>query len=395
MVTFSYKYKNILTLILILICGFYAGLTSRIFGGLRVYDILLLCGILILLLKKEQVLPLNAIWGLGALLFVFLISTVLAYFNRNEFIMSGIREWLILILSFLFGFLLAQRLEIINISITFNYSVALISFIYILIYFLPEFGYYYAEVDNLASKKDYLGRIQGPSIIITVYLYIILIRTNYRVLSISFRFFLFSLIVFGFTQSRQNLVIMLSVLFLGVFFSKYRKYSYVLLVFTIISCLVFFTLFDGYAAQRIENIVSPFKDTSFLYRVLSNQEFLSEFFSSGWVNVFLGNGLGASYSIYLGDFIGTVKLVILDNSILTLLLKTGLIGTTIFYGALIFNSTKVYNVDRFLIWLPIIIATLLSAHVVTNPTFVMAFAFAIHFLRRHYKQYETNIIYYN
>src|SRR5690606_6999830 len=84
--------------------------------------------------------------------------------------------------------------------------------------------------------------------------------------------------------------------------------------------------------ERLKGIFNPGQDTSFVYRILSNNEFLRQFTESSVIEQIFGFGMGSTLFTHFNDWFGDIIFTILDNGPLTVMMKTGWFGLIIFIG---------------------------------------------------------------
>ena len=195
-------------MILVLISGLYAGLTSKIFFGFLGYDILLLLGLLGIFSRGIYFRKRTTITYLIMLL-IFIRASYQGLYNDNEFLMSGVREWLVLIITIYVAIEISHYITVNDIQKAFNYSVVLVCILYIAIFFYKPLYYYYASVDHLEAMADQKNRFHGPNPIFITYLFVTLCLCKKNIIRNLVVFVLFTIYIYFFTQVRQKLVIMI------------------------------------------------------------------------------------------------------------------------------------------------------------------------------------------
>lgn len=387
------KKTEAISWILIGINCFYAGLTSAIFYGIRVFDILIIA-ILLLILRFNTGLQRSELAIIILLALVFIYGTFLGISNNNDFVLSGLREFGILIATYFVALKVGSGIKLLQVQKVFYISVFLVTIIYIFLMLFPGLQYFYASVDDLKLMTDQEGRIHGPNPIFITLLFALLCNTKTNFVKNFLLFSAFTIFVYAVTQTRQLLAIMGGVLLLSAVMNGRRDLS-ILGTGSLIGFLVLvISTADDQGAARLLNMFRPLEDTSFLYRLNSNTVFVREFFALDLGSIIFGLGFGSTMTLYLGSYIGDVSFVLLDNSVLTLMMRVGLFGLSVVVLLFLHQLLKVPFRDQVLAWIPIFFGTMLSAHLFTNPLYILGFVMHISVMKR-IRNSEKNYIPYN
>lgn len=371
---------NLLSISLVLISIFYAGLTSDIFFGIRGYDVIIIFLFFIFLNFKDKISPVE-IYIYSSFFFFLSLGFYFGLVYENPFLIGGVREWIVLIMTIFVGIRAGKIINVEVIENIFKYSILFLTIIYLALPFSYDLNSYYAPLELFSVMSDQGGRIHGPNPLFITYLYILLGIKNRNFSTNSIIFLCFLVFVFVMAQGRQMFAIMFGSYILLTYYRGYRFVPLLLLLFGF-SLIIIAESLNIQQLDRLSGIINPFDDTSFLYRLMSNEQFGEFFFNSGALKILFGHGFGATVPLFLNTYLGLVSFVLLDNTILTLMLRIGIIGTIVFYGWFIFSSGGLKAHLNLFLWTPIIIGTFLSAHILTNPLYALGFFISVNFLKR-------------
>ncbi len=340
---------------------------GKILGVFRAIDLILVF-FLIMNLGKLKIQK-NDYNYLLAILFIALLGTVIGLTNSNPFVLSDLKNYVLMIISILIIPYLVENMSISSIVKFFYISMILTIFIYILIEYTGLLYEFYGNL-NVENKIDFENRLYGPNVILILYSFIFLSVIKPSV-KYSLIFLLFSVILYLFNGTRHILVINL----FSIAFSFFILYKLNIKTFIYLSVVLLFFVLVGlnFLGERFIYIFNPFQDSSFLYRVISNAEFIYDFTNKDIFNIFFGEGLGSVTKMYLGGYIGFRYLNILDNSILTLLLKGGVISLSVFILIYYKKICKFSLVKKVLLLFPIVLVGMLTAHIFTIIQYFFSF----------------------
>lgn len=364
------KKITILELLTLFIAVLYAGISSKVFLGFRVVDFLLIFSVFYLFKNKINypILILLFLWFL-----VLLLSTSTTISNHNKFILSDLRFFIIVLFGIYSGYRIGKSSNF-NLE-AFYYKLMIITvLIYLVIPYIPSLRFYY--IPQSFQKEEHKNTVFGPSLILLNYLYIYLVFVNRkRPFYFYFMYLLFAFVIFFLRNSRMELVEMLFLVVWSFFYGIYDKIKLKHIIFASVGFIISSILIMMYHSERIYGILHPSKDSSFVYRIISNSLFLKKFNHSGLTTQLFGFGPGATMNLHLNDWLGTVSFFILDNGPLTILMKLGWFGLLI-YLLILYYPVRKFNLHTKLILLfPIIISMALFGHILYNVLYVFSLYF--------------------
>jgi hypothetical protein len=185
----------------------------------------------------------------------------------------------------------------------------------------------------------------------------------------------------------MELVVML---FLVVWSFFYKIYDKIKLKHIIIGSIGFFisSFFIAlYNSERIYGIIHPSKDSSFIYRIISNSLFLQKFSNANILIKLFGYGPGSTVNLHLNDWLGTIPFFILDNGPLTILMKLGFVGLVLFL-LIIFYPLRGFRLHtKIILIFPILVSMALFGHILYSVLYV----FSLYFISFRLKK-KNNII---
>ena len=359
---------NINEILIISISLFYAGISSSIIFGFRVIDFLIPLIALSLLRKRVSAtfILLSFLWltSVG-------VSFIIGVYNNNPFVMSDTRFFLILIISAYVGYELGRSHEIDFYKVYYLLLLATV-IIYTLIPLFDGLRFYY--IPEEFQKDEHANTVFGPSTILINYLFVYLALIN-RKQPASFYFFylLFAIFIYNLRISRTDFALMILFFIWALLyrFGEKVKTKHVLAAAVII--LVGAVLLYFNQSERIEGIFNPGQDSSFVYRILSNNEFLRQFGETSLVSKLFGFGMGATLVTYFNDWFGEVTFTILDNGPLTFLMKTGWFGLVVFTLILGFALKGIKIRTALILLLPILLSLALFSHIIYNLLYILGF----------------------
>src|SRR5690606_27708699 len=126
-------------------------------------------------------------------------------------------------------------------------------------------------------------------------------------------------------------------------------------------------------SERLKGLVNPMKDTSFVYRIISNNEFLLQFWDASFVHKIFGFGIGAELYTYFSDWFGSITLTILDNGPLTVMMKTGLLGLLGYVLVFVYPLQGFSIKRKMIIIFPVLLSMALFSHTIYNLLYVLGF----------------------
>lgn len=357
-------------LLIFLLSLTYAGISSGIFFGIRVVDILILIGV-VYKFRSKIGLPVWIMVGLW--LISLIISTIIGKVDEAPYLISDLRFFLVFVLGVLLAISLGKNIKV-NLEIVFYALIASTLVIYLFIPFVPQMRFYY--IPESYQSEEHLNTIFGPSVVLINYLFIYLVFQNRNRKFYFYLTYIFAtILIYTLRISRQDLVIMFLLLMwsLGYRFIFNIKLSYLLLIG--ITCLGSFVFIIQTENERVKGILNPAKDTSFNYRVISNADFLKQFNNAPIVNKAFGFGMGSTFIFHYNEFLGRRELNILDNTPLTIMLKTGYVGLIIFIFILFYPMKYLNWHQRIVLFFPIVLSMFLFNHAMYNVLYIFGVYF--------------------
>lgn len=357
-------------LLIFLLSLTYAGISSGIFFGIRVVDILILIGV-VYKFRSKIGLPVWIMVGLW--LISLIISTIIGKVDEAPYLISDLRFFLVFVLGVLLAISLGKNIKV-NLEIVFYALIASTLVIYLFIPFVPQMRFYY--IPESYQSEEHLNTIFGPSVVLINYLFIYLVFQNRNRKFYFYLTYIFAtILIYTLRISRQDLVIMFLLLMwsLGYRFIFNIKLSYLLLIG--ITCLGSFVFIIQTENERVKGILNPAKDTSFNYRVISNADFLKQFNNAPIVNKTFGFGMGSTFIFHYNEFLGRRELNILDNTPLTIMLKTGYVGLIIFIFILFYPMKYLNWHQRIVLFFPIVLSMFLFNHAMYNVLYIFGVYF--------------------
>ncbi len=361
---------NLNETILLLLSLTYAGISSNIFFGFRVVDFLIF---LFFVLKLKKKIDLNMVIIFGLWLTSVFLSTLIGVAYKAPFVASDLRFFLVFILAAYIGYSVGKQ-STIKMEPLFYKLMLFTLIIYCIIPFLDFLRFFY--IPESFQKDEHANTIFGPSTIIVNYLFVYLVLVNKNR---SFWFYasylIFALIVYSFRISRTDLALMLLFFIWSVL---YRLGERIKLKHVLLALALFIVGVVGLYVnenERIQGLFNPGEDSSFVYRILSNNEFLRQFSESTSINKFLGFGIGSTIDTHFNDWFGDITLTILDNGPLTVMMKTGIFGLLIFI-AILYYPLRGFSFKRKMVLIfPILLSLSLFSHVIYNLLYILGFYF--------------------
>jgi hypothetical protein len=362
----------------------FAGISSNLFLGFRVVDLLIISFVIIFFKRKIQtaVFIVLSIWFIS----VF-ISTIIGISRETAFLASDFRFFIMLGLSAYLGYVLAfknvdpERLFFRLLYLTVG--------IYFILYLIPFLRFYY--VPKSFFKDEHANTIFGPSVVVLNYLFIFLVFINRKR---NYTFYLYylvaALLIYFFRISRQDLVIMMMLLLWSLVYNIYDelKLKHILAFFLILGIGVIVLYFNF--NDRIAGIFEPTKDTSFIYRIMLNEAFWEDFRTSKTIYKLFGFGLGSTVSFYFNDWFGRLRFVLLDNGFLTFFMKTGIVGFLAFISLLFVPLRRLTLHQKLILLFPIVFSMFLFSHVIYNLLYIFGF-YLVSYLLVNYKANQIKI----
>lgn len=354
---------------LLLICLLsltYAGISSGIFFGVRVVDILILLG---LIYKSRVKININLWLMLGLWFISTTASTVVGFYFKEPYIISDLRFFSTFGLGVLLAYSLAKNTDV---NIEYAYYIIIVStlLMYLIIPYFDSIRFYY--IPESFQKEEHANTIFGPSTVLLNYLFIYLVFKKKNLPFIFYAAYIVTtILIYKLRISRQDLVIMsgLFVWSIGYRLIHNIKITYLLLSIAVglIASLYVFQASN----KRTQGIVNPTADTSFNYRVISNNDFLKQFNRSPTIKKALGFGMGSTFIFHYNEHLGRRELNILDNTPLTILMKTGYMGLTLYFLILLYPMLYLNWHQRIVLIFPIILSMLLFNHALYNVLYII------------------------
>jgi len=348
----------------------YAGISSGIFFGIRVVDILIVLG---LVYKSRTKIGLPTWILMGLWLGSIVISTMVGVQERTLFLVSDLRFFVIFGLGVLLAITLAKNRDLKALYIYYALIIGTL-IIYYIIPHVPFIRFYY--IPESFQSDEHVNTIFGPSTVLINYLFIYLVFKNRN------RHFLFyssyllaALLIFNLRISRQDLVIMLLLFAWAIGYRLIYNIKLTYLIIIATACLASLVYIAQTDNQRIKGILNPKEDTSFNYRVISNADFLEKYRRESAVNKAFGLGMGSTFIFHHNEYLGRRELNILDNTPLTILLKSGYIGLIVYIMIVLYPMLYLNWHQRLLLLFPIVLSMFLFNHALYNVLYIFGLYF--------------------
>lgn len=373
-ITLKYSLDMIMVLLLSLA---YAGISSNLVLGFRVVDILLIAFVFYKIGSgfRPSFLLLMLLWITS-----IAISTYFGIISEAPFILSDVRFYSILVFAAFLGYSLGRK-STIQMEKLYYTLLVLIVLSFVLIYLLPFLRTYYVPGSFL--KDEHANTIYGPSVVIINYLYVYLVIQNKKRPAYFFlTYLIFALFIYSLRISRQDLVIMALFFLWSIFYSvkDKLKLKHLVIGVVILSGFAVFLYFNQ--NERIQGILNPKEDTSFVYRIMSNEAFLEKFDQAPIEKKVFGLGMGTSISFFFNEWFGKLHFVLLDNTPLTLLMKVGSFGLIVFFGIIFYPVRGLSTHKKIVLLFPILFSMLLFSHVIYNLLYIFGLYFVALKLKR-------------
>ncbi|WP_303925482.1 hypothetical protein [Draconibacterium sediminis] len=369
--------KAISYIIVITIGILYTGLFTPIIFGARFIDLFIGLVFILTLLKRLSI-PKQSI---PFILFTA-VATLSGLFNGTEYFASDLRYFLVLSFSIFLAVYLGNQISIRDCYLLFIYLIGFYVLVYMLLFLFPTLQTFYQSNVFVQGDEQRLLTITGPSLSLLFYLYIPIVFYKAKFLRTTFLFICSLLLYYTFiNSSRQYISIAFLLVLLNVLYTyKIKIFSLKFVIFTLLICSLLLII-SLYGDSRTLNIFSPQKDTSFMYRVISVIDLWHQL-SGNTKNLVFGLGAGSTVYLDLGDYLGIRKANLIDNTILTIIMKAGVLGLFIFGYGLLKPALKLERFFIVLLFVPIIIAGLISSHVIYNIQHIFGFFLCLTILNR-------------
>lgn len=368
-------------IIVILLSLTYAGISSNILLGFRVVDILLIAFVFYKIGSgfKLSFLLLMLLW-----ISSIAISTYFGVKSEAPYILSDIRFYTILAFAAFLGYVLGSK-STLQMEKLYYTLLAFTMLFFVIIYFLPFLRTFYVPGSYL--KEEHVNTIYGPSLVIINYLYVYLVIQNKKRPVYFFLIYLvFALFIYSLRISRQDLVIMVLFFLWSIFYSvkDKLKLKHIVLGAVILSGFAVFLYFNQ--NERIQGILNPKEDSSFVYRIMSNEAFLEKFDHAPIEKKVFGMGMGTSISFFFNEWFGKRYFVLLDNTPLTLIMKVGFWGLLVFLAMIFYPLRGLSWHKKLVLLFPIILSMFLFSHVIYN----LLYVFGLYFISYQLKQLKNS-----
>src|SRR5699024_4788316 len=365
------KYIHSDAILLFLLSLTYAGLSSGVFFGIRVVDILLLAGILF----KSKVKVDLTIWTLLILWFVSVgISTYVGFADHTPYLLSDLRFFISFGLGVFLGASMGKQTTV-NLEHVFYALLVGSLLIYVIIPYLPTLRFYY--IPKIFQSQEHENTIFGPSMVLINFLYAYLIFKNRdRPVWFYLVFIVFTLLIFAMRISRLNLVIMLGLVAWSIGYRLIYRIKLTHLLLGITACLAGLIYITQTQNERIKGIFNPSEDTSYNYRVLTNSAFLNQLAHADGTHKAFGFGMGAVFVFHYNEYLGMRVLNILDNTPITILLKSGYVGLALYVLILLYPLIYISWHKRLVLIFPFVLTMFLFFHAL----FIVLYIFGMFFI---------------
>lgn len=359
---------NINEAILLLLSITYAGISSDIFFGFRVVDFLVVAFFVIKLRKRMD--PwLAIIFALWIVSIAF--STIVGIWSMAPFIASDLRYFLVLILAAYIGYSIGEKFNI-NVERLFYRLMGLTFLVYCAIPFFDFLRFYY--IPESFQKDEHVNTVFGPSTILINYLFVYLVLVNKnRKFWFYASYLIFAILIYNFRISRSDLALMLMLFAWSLIYRLGDRIKAKHVIWTFILLLAVGIGFYFNDSERINGLLKPGQDTSFVYRILTNNEFLRQFWEASIIHKIFGFGIGATLYTHLSEWLGVIILTILDNGPLTVMMKTGLLGLLGYILVFVYPLRGFSIKRKLIIVFPVLLSMALFSHTIYNLLYVLGF----------------------
>lgn len=368
-------------LIILLLSLSYAGISSNIIFGFRVIDILLL---FFFCYKIGSRVRLSFFILIGLWLLSVAASFYIGWKSQTEFLLSDTRFFLVIVFAAFLGYSLGNSGKI-NPLRLYYFLIVSTAIVFFFLKLFPFLRLYYVPQSFLSEEHE--NTVFGPSLVIINYLYVYLVlfqkKRSFLFYSI---YLLFALYIYSLRISRQDLVIMLFFFVWSLFYNVHSKIRLKHVLVGITASLAVFTFLYFNQNDRIQGILNPGQDTSFIYRVMSNEAFLERFDNRPIENKLFGFGLGSTIGFFFNEWFGRIKFTILDNTPLTLLMKSGYFGLVTFLMLVFYPLRRLSLHKKGIIIFPILLSMFLFSHVIYNLLYIFGLYFISFLIKRNSKE---------
>src|SRR5699024_1693060 len=181
-----------------------AGISSGVFFGIRIVDILILFG---LLYKSKTKIGIPTWLLIGFWFLSIAISTFVGIYDKAPFLASDLRFFVVFGLGVLLAITLAKNQKI-KVEYIFYALIIGTLVIYHIIPYSNFIRYYY--IPESFQNEEHANTIFGPSVVLINYLFIYLVfKDRNRHFLFYFSYLIAAILIFTLRISRQDLVIML------------------------------------------------------------------------------------------------------------------------------------------------------------------------------------------
>lgn len=369
------------SLLICLLSLSYAGISSGVFFGIRTVDILIVLG----LIYKSRIKIDRYLWILVGLWFASIsVSTLVGLLSKTPYLASDLRFFLVFGLGVLLAYSMSKNIQV---KVEYIYYTLIVGtiLIYVLIPLFPALRFYF--IPESFQQEEHLNTVFGPTTILISYLFIFLVfKDRNRNLLFYLSYLASALLIFNLRISRQDLVIMLLLLFwaLGYRFIYSIKIRYILIVGGLMLAGMAYILKTQ--DNRVLGILHPTEDTSFNYRVISNADFKEMFKEEPVLNKAFGLGMGSTFIFHHNEYLGKRELNILDNTPLTILMKSGYLGLGVYLLILLYPMFYLSWHQRLVLFFPIVLSMFLFNHALYNVLYIFGLYYVAFRLREERKQ---------
>jgi len=381
MIKYKYKYDTYLILLLGLLS--FGGTAGRFNFGLSLFDFILIISLAYIVITRKVKYNVNFLILLLVVVYGFAISEINILLNNNNyaFLLTEIRFYIYILLLYFISINMNLDKNILS-----NHIFTIILF-YFILYFLiynQNFPYTIFNDSKIALEFNKVGRYVAPVPIIAAFLLIIHIENcNSKNTLNSFKnvviliFYIFMIIGYFVTTGGRTVTIISLLPFLLLI----KKFRYqVILAISIYLVLKFIPLFlNGYNFMRFQNIFNPLEDGAVNYRIINDTIMLNDIFTHNFAFYF-GFGVGSVYNVNISSFFSSF---FVDNTFITIWYKFGIIVGILFFILIIKIILEIkINAIRLILILVIVLISLMSYHLITNPVYL----FGIFLLGRFYEE---------
>lgn len=234
--------------------------------------------------------------------------------------------------------------------------------------------------DDLILTIGDQQRFNGPSVLILVPIFLLLIHQKIWKLSLLILYSVLILLIFIKTGGRTYFLFYLFPFFFLLFKNRKNMLMFVLSVILIVSTFFILKEFTGGVFfERFLKVTNPSEDSSFMYRIYNIEEMLNRLNGEF---LWIGNGIGSNYDVYL---FGLKESFFLDNTFVTLIYKIGILGALSFFSIFLIKSSRIPRDLYVFEILSVFLIASISYHIILNPVFIFGYFLIFNYFKHNLK----------